>query len=434
MRSKIAAVIKREYLTRVKTKGFIIGTMLFPLLIGVIFGSYFIFGKLFQPSTKTFYIIDQTGVIYKDFTGSLPDTLKNGALQYEFREKQVALELEESATSEFQELVNNKEIDGYMIIPADVLESREIRFSARNVSDYEERIRFERIFSGIVANLRLENKGYPVKEIRHEMSQSRVSLKTRQITEEGEIEKSGLSSFVLTYLLTYIMFLMIMIYGQSLMRSVIEEKSQRITETIISSIKPVELMIGKLIGVCAVGVTQLSILGLFFMALVQWGEPLFLKLGVTEPGFVDFFRQIHFTPTIFFFLLFYFLMGFAFFACLYAAVGAMVNTEEEGTQYQMPIIFLVMIGYFMMFTIARNPDTSMALAISLIPPFTPIVMFTRIAVSDPIIPSGAFISIFTMVAAIGIMIWLVAKIYRVGILMYGKKPSLREVIKWLKYK
>jgi len=127
-------------------------------------------------------------------------------------------------------------------------------------------------------------------------------------------------------------------------------------------------------------------------------------------------------------------MGFAFFACLYAAVGAMVNTEEEGTQYQMPIIFLVMIGYFMMFTIARNPDTSMALAISLIPPFTPIVMFTRIAVSDPIIPSGAFISIFTMVAAIGIMIWLVAKIYRVGILMYGKKPSLREVIKWLKYK
>jgi len=434
MSPKIFSVIQREYLTRVKTKGFIIGTLLFPLIIVLVFGGIFIFGKIFQPSTKTYFVVDRTGVVFEEFTADVTDTLSNGDPRYLFVEHEADETDLDSKMDEFQTLVNEKTIAGYMVIPEDLIESRQIRYSARNVSDYEELGRFERSFSRIVANMRLEQKGYPAEEIRSEMSRGRVRLRTRQVTEAGEIEKSGLSSFVLTYLLTYIMFLMIMIYGQTLMRSVIEEKSQRITETIISSVKPAELMIGKLIGICLLGLTQMAVLGIFFMAVVQWGGPLFIKFGVSAPGFLDFFNQIQFTPTIFFFLLFFFLMGFAFFATLYAAVGAMVTTEDEGSQMQFPLIMLVMMGYFMMFTVARNPDTTMALIMSLIPPFTPILMFTRIAVSDPILPSGAILSIFTMIAAIALMMWLVAKIYRVGILMYGKKPNLKELIKWIKYK
>jgi ABC-2 type transport system permease protein len=133
-------------------------------------------------------------------------------------------------------------------------------------------------------------------------------------------------------------------------------------------------------------------------------------------------------------MLTFFLLGFVFFSGLFAAVGAMVNTEDEGQQYQLPLIFIILAGYFMMFTVARNPDTPRALWTALIPVFTPIVSFARVAVSDPVIPAGTFLSIFTLALSTVILIIIVAKIYRVGILMYGKKPSLKETLRWLKYK
>ncbi|HHS12904.1 MAG TPA: ABC transporter permease, partial [bacterium] len=123
-----------------------------------------------------------------------------------------------------------------------------------------------------------------------------------------------------------------------------------------------------------------------------------------------------------------------FFSGLFAGIGAMVNTEDEGQQYQMPIIFLILIGYFMMFAIARHPETPMAFWTSLIPVFTPMVMFARIAVSDPVLPSGTWISLGVMVLANFLLIRIITKVYRVGILMYGKKPSFREALKWIRYK
>jgi len=330
-------------------------------------------------------------------------------------------------------LVRTKEIDGYFVVPEDIIESRQVRYSARSVSNFDEQQDFARGLSRIVANFRLERKGFSPEEIRREMSLGYVRLVSSQVTDEGEIEKSGTSSFILTYFLTYLLFLLIMVYGQTLMRSVIEEKTQRITETIISSVKPIELMFGKLSGVCLLGLTQLAILGLFVLAAATYGEPVFIKFGVKTPQILNIIRQIEFTPAVFSFMLIYFLLGYVLYACLYAAIGAIVNTEDEGTQYQFPVIILVMLGYFMMFTVAQNPDTPRALWVSLIPFFTPIVMFARIAVSDPIIPSGAYISIVIMIVFILGILWLVSKIYRVGILMYGKKPSLKEAIKWIRY-
>jgi ABC-2 type transport system permease protein len=130
----------------------------------------------------------------------------------------------------------------------------------------------------------------------------------------------------------------------------------------------------------------------------------------------------------------FFLLGFAFFASMFAAVGAMVNTEDEGQQFQLPLIFMVLIGYFAMFGVIQSPETPTALWVSLIPLFTPMVMFARIVVTDPVLPSGAIPSLFIMAASVAGIIWLTAKIYRVGILMYGKKPSIKEAIKWVRYK
>ena len=434
MSKQILAIINREYATRAKTKGFIIGTILFPLILVLIFSGIFISGKFFQPSTRTYYIIDQSDLIYDEFVKFQSGTLDTGEPKYNFIRKHVTASDLDSTLESFQIRVRNKEINGYLFIPEDVVESKEVKYSARNVSDFEEQESFSRTLSWIVTNTKLEAKGYSSSDIRDVMNQGRVSLVSHQITDKGEIQKSGVSSYILTYILTYVMFLMTMIYGQITMRSVIEEKSQRITEGIVSSVKPMELMFGKILGVCGLGLTQLVIFGGFMLAAVTFAEPLFKSFGVTAPDFLNIIRQVHFTAPVFVFMIIYFILGFIFYASLYAALGAMVNSEDEGQQFQTPMIMLLVFAYFIMFTVARNPETTRALWASLIPPFTPLVMFARVSVSDPSLPSGAIISIFTMLGSTAFVIWLVAKIYRVGILMYGKKPSLKEALKWIRYK
>ena len=432
---KVFAVIGREFITRARTKGFLIGTLIMPLMLVLIFGGIFIFSMLFKPSTRTYYVVDQTGKIYDEFVRMMPDTLKNGQLKYQFIEQEVSgTEVDSTLLAEYQGLVRQKKIDAYMVIPEDIVDSKTVTYSARNVSDFEQQRDFQRALSRIVANIRLENKGLSPDEIRREMWLGNIKLVSRQVTKEGEVEKSGVSSFILTYFLTYIMLLMIMIYGQTMMRSVIEEKSQRITETIISSIKPIELMMGKIIGVCGLGLTQLILMGLLILAVVHFGESIFGGVGVNIPELIQIVKQIDFSPTVFGFMILFFLIGFIFYASLYAAIGAMVSTDDEGQQLQFPIIFLVLIGFFIMFSVAKNPETPMAFWVSLIPTFTPLVMFARVAVSDPILPSGAILSIFTMIGSTVLLIMLIAKIYRVGILMYGKKASFKEAIKWIRYK
>ncbi|MBC8184993.1 ABC transporter permease [candidate division KSB1 bacterium] len=434
MNKKIFAIISREFLTRVRTKGFIIGTLIFPLLICLMFGGIFIFQKLAQPSTKTFYIIDQSEQIFEDFSGMFTDTLSTGEPKYIFTEKKVATAELDSMLNKYQRMVWNKQIDGYFVIPENIVESKEVTYSAQNVSDYEEQRSFRWAFSRIIANMRLESIGLPAEKIREEMSKGNIRLVSRQVTEEGEIEKSGVSSFLLAYFLTYIMVLMIVIYGQTLMRSVIEEKSQRITETIISSVKPFELMMGKIVGICALGLIQLLVMGLFMFAVIQYGSSIFINFGATVPEFFQILSQINFSPTVFGFMILFFLMGFIFFSSLFAGIGAMVNTDDEGSQLMTPVIFTLFFGFMIMIALAKNPDSAAAFWMSFIPIFTPSVMFGRIAVSDPLLPSGTIMSIVVMLISLILLIKLIAKIYRVGILMYGKKPSIKEAIKWIKYK
>lgn len=434
MIKNLIAILEREYMTRARTKGFIIGTLIFPLILVLAFSGIFIFGKIFQPSTRTYYIVDQSGMVFEEFAKMQSGTLASGEPRYLFVRKDVFTDNMDEALQEFQAAVNRKEIDGYMIIPEDVVEKREVRYSARSVSDFEEQESFSRSLSWIVTNKLLEDKGWSAQEIRDEMSKGRVNLVSSQVTEKGEIEKSGISSFILTYILTYVMFLMIMIYGQILMRSVIEEKTQRITESIVSSVRPLELMFGKMLGVCGLGLTQLLVFGGFLLAAVTFAEPLLRQFGIQSSELSVILNQIHFTAPVFVFMVVFFLLGFVFYSGLYAALGAMVNSEDEGQQFQTPLIVFFILGYFIMFTVARNPDTVRAFWISLVPFFTPLVMFARIAVSDPILPSGTFLSIFVMILSTILLIWVVSKIYRVGILMYGKKPSFKEALKWIRYK
>lgn len=433
MRNKAFAVVKREYLTRIKTKGFIIGTLLLPFLMVLLFGGLFIFGAFFKPDTREFVIIDESKMVYNDFVSLLPDTLKNGEPKFRFKEYKLNGQDLQTVQKELVKQVLAKKINAYFIIPKDVTESRIVTYLGSNVSDFEEQESLERALSRVVGNLRLEQKGFPANIIREEMSQGRVNLQSIQVTEKGNVKKDGSSNFLLTYLLSYILFIFIMSYGQTVTRSVIEEKSQRITETIISSIRPIQLMMGKLVGICLVGVTQLLVIAGFIFAFTIYGDDLLQKAGVQVPNLLELIRNMHFSPVVFGFFFLFFLMGYLIYAAIFAAIGAMVNTEDEGQQFLFPVIILNILSFFVMFSVAKNPDTTAAFWASLVPFFTPVVMFARIAVSSPVLPSGAIISLFTTPLFIYLMLRTVAKIYRVGILMYGKKPSLKETWKWLKY-
>jgi len=432
---KMVAVIKREYLSRFKTKGFIIGTLIFPVILVLIFGGIFIFGTLFQPSTEATAVIDMNGTVYEKFVQLNADTLKNGVPKYSFTRVEATPETVDTVLAQLKHrLIADKTLDCILLIPEDVYESKQVEYMARTVSDFEEQQEFSSALSRIVTNKSLESMGLKSDEVRRAFAMGRVSVHTSQVTDKGTVEKSGVSGFILTYILTYVMLLLMMTYGQSVMRSVIEEKSHRITETIVSSIRPIELLIGKVVGVCGLGLTQLAIFGLFLLGGISIAEPLFTRFGVQSPELMQILQQVHFTPSVFAYMLVFFTLGYIFFSLIFAAVGAMVTSEEEGQQFQMPIIFLIMIGFFIMFTVAKNPETSQAFWTSLIPIFTPLVMFARIAASEPVLPSGTFLSMGIMVATIVLFTLVIAKIYRVGILMYGKKASLKEALKWIRYK
>jgi ABC-2 type transport system permease protein len=434
MSNKVFAVISREFITRVRTKGFIIGTLLMPLMFVLFIGGVFIFAIFFQPSTKTYDVVDQSGVVYNEFVSLLDDSLDSGQPKFVFNKIELRDGNLDSTLAFLQGLVNSKKIDGYLIFPQDILQSKTVQYAARNVSNFEEQRDISIALSKIVTNHKLAETGVSPDSIRKIFNNNRVELVSHQVTEEGSTEKSGASSFVLTYILVYMMFLMVMIYGQMVMRSVIEEKSQRISETIVSAVRPMELLVGKLIGICMLGITQLVIVGVIFLVVALYGEMIFSSFGVTSMDLLSVVNQIHFSLSIFAFMILFFIFGFIFYASIFAAVGAMVNTEEEGQQFQMPIIILLIFSFFIMFTVAQNPDTVKAYWISLVPFFTPVVMFARISVSDPVLPDGALLSIPVMIISTFLLLWVIAKIYRVGILMYGKKPSLKEAVKWIKYK
>ncbi len=434
MSNKVFAVISREFVTRVRTKGFIIGTLLLPLMFVLFIGGVFIFAIFFQPSTKTYDVVDLNGAVYDEFVSQLDDTLDSGKPKYVFNKTELKDGNIDSTLAYLQKLVNSKKIDGYLIFPKDIFESKKVQYAARNVSNFDEQRDISRALSKIVVNYKLTSAGVSPDSIRKIFYSGKVELVSHQVTEAGSTEKSGASSFVLTYILVYMMFLMVMIYGQMVMRSVIEEKSQRISETIVSAVRPMELLVGKLVGICLLGLTQLVIIGVIFLIVALYGEMIFSSFGITSLDLLEVVNKIHFSMSIFVFMILFFIFGFIFYASIFAAVGAMVNTEEEGQQFQMPIIILLIFSFFIMFTVAQNPDTVRAYWVSLVPFFTPVVMFARISVSDPVLPDGALLSVVVMAVSTFLLLWVVSKIYRVGILMYGKKPSLKEALKWIKYK
>lgn len=417
--NKLFIIIRREYLTRVKSKGFIIGTLLTPLLlVALLLLPSFLIGRGARTDFRVI-ILDQTGDIF------LYERARELLLteNVPFERFQVSREVKEQTQLEARKQELNREIsedrlDAYVVIPASVLDEGKIAYHAKNVSDFIITMRVEDAFNSAVIERRMLRSGLNPERI-GELSRRII---VEKFNERGEGE--GRWKLITALVLMGLLCLGIFGYGTHVMSAVIEEKRSRIVEVLMSSVSPFPLMLGKLIGVGLVGLTQYTVWAICAVILSS--------LSAAQLSAFGSFQLPHISASLMFFFVIYFLLGFFLYATLYALVGGIVSNEDDGQQAQIPLLMLILLGPLASSFVWRQPDSVIATAVSLFPFFSPFAMFLRIAVQPP--PMWQIVlSIVLMILAILGATWLAAKFYRVGLLMYGKRPTLPEMAKWLKY-
>lgn len=420
---KVFYIIKREYLQRVRSKLFLVGTILTPLLfIGIIFMSVK-FATMKTNEHRTVALVDESGRVADAFVKAFQSKKANEKSQYNFEIVPVKGPVEPIETALSKRVLARK-LDAYLVFSGAVLTDGKAEFHALNVSDFTERTVLTSTLTNVITGIRLRDQGLDPDKI--DSLTKRADITALKVSESGDHEDRG-QSFGLTYVLVMILYITILAYGVTVMRSVIEEKTSRVVEVMLSSVRPAQLMAGKIIGVSLVALTQYVIWAVSAALISAYGLG---AVAAMAPNAANMIPKIPISMMVYFVL--YFILGFLLFATMYAAIGAMVNNDQEAQQVQMPVTMLIIVPILMMGMVIRAPDSSTSVILSLVPFFSPILMFMRITVqTPPFIQIAA--SIVFLVVAIALLVWLTAKIYRVGILMYGKRPTLPELVRWLKY-
>ena len=431
----LGLIIEREYLNKVTNKSFILATFLTPLII---VGFSLLIGYLTSvnnDAVKNISVVDQTGY----FTSSLTDS---DDLNFHFIND---FNLEEA------KLISKTKSDyGLLFIPYyDDLNqiADSIMFISEDAPSISIISRIEGKIERLLTNRNFEMVGLDLDKI----NKSKININLYQESFEGEetTKMDGIIKLIFGMILGMLLYIFIFAYGSMIMMSVIEEKTSRIVEIMISSVKPFQLMMGKILGTSLAGLTQFlvwTILIVMFSYLMtaifgietstQNSELLLSSSGnmSMNPEVLDMISAFIDLPltNIFVAFLLYFIGGYLLYASLFAAIGAAVDNQTDAQQFVMPItIILVLALYVGIFTVPEDPNGTVAIIFSYIPFTSPVVMLMRIPNGVPIYEQ--IISIIILYLTFTLCIWIAAKIYRVGILMYGKKPSYKELIKWLKY-
>ncbi|MFP4081806.1 MAG: ABC transporter permease [Candidatus Aminicenantes bacterium] len=422
---KILSVIKREYIQIVRTKGFIIGTILGPVLMASFIVIPIVVSLVSVGQQERIGVIDLSGKVYPGLVKKLDHKLKDGRSRY-LMERYRPSGDPEDLRRRLNQRVLDGELGAYIFVPENISEGGEAEYVSRHVSDFDKLKDINEALNSVVIERRLRQEGLDPLKIASYIR--RVRLKTIKVTKKGEEEETG-GTFIISYLLVIILYMTLFFYGAIIMRGVIEEKTSRVVEIVLSSLKPFQLMIGKILGIAAVGFTQYSIWALFGFAAFRFSKPLASSFLPAASEF-----KLPSVPAyIFVYFVLFFILGYFLYGTVYAAVGSMVNSEKEAQQLLFPVTMFLVVPILLMMLVMRAPNSGLSVVLSMIPFFAPILMLLRICVLlPPFVQVGS--SIVLMVLAILLMIWLTAKIYRVGILMYGKRPSLPEIVKWIRYR
>jgi ABC-2 type transport system permease protein len=435
---KLKLIIKREFLAKVKNKSFIILTILSPLLMVGLFALIFFLNEKNSEDIRTIAFVDESELLNSVFTDS--EAAKYIDL--------TALGIDEARKQ------TEKSYYGVLYIPkTDSLAtlSKGIAFYSADTPSLSLLNEIENKLEKKIRDLKIEQLNFDVEKIK--ATETDVEI----VTENFSGEKSSKIGSILRMFagggFGYLIFMFIIIYGTSVMRSVIEEKTSRIIEVIISSVKPFDLMLGKILGNALAGILQfiiwmisfgflMYISSLFFggdsatsaTALSQMDPEMAHQLQQASMSNIQIaFMEVKNLPilTMFFSFIIYFLGGYLIYSSIYAAIGAAVDSETDTQQFMMPVLMPLVIAIYVGFSVIENPHGPIAVGFSLFPLTSPIVMLMRIPFGVPWwqIITSMFLLIITFIG----IVWFAAKIYRVGILMYGKKPSYKELYKWLKY-
>ena len=431
-------IIKREYLTKVKNKSFIVMTFVSPLIMVALIAVVAYLSQLSNDKDRSISVLDETGVLSEVFVSTEHTTYT--ILTTESLE--TAKELVKS-NEDFGLLYIEKSIDLTNVLPKVKFYSDESP-SLSIMSSLEEKIEKK------LSDTRLFNDGVDIEKI--EASKSNITIAQETFTGEKTSKIDSYLKLAFGGAAGYLLFMFIIIYGNMIMRSVIEEKTSRIIEIIISSVKPIQLMMGKIIGTSLAGITQFTIwviLGgiltlvlsaIFGISLSELQSPQqdIINEAMKNPeiaqevqlGLQSFFNLPIGNLVIAF--LFFFIGGYFLYSSLYAAVGAAVDNETDTQQFMMPILMpLILAVYVGIFTVIEDPHGTVSTVFSFIPFTSPVVMLMRIPFGVPIWQQ--VLSFLILVGTFVFTVWFAAKIYRVGILMYGKKPTYKELFKWIKY-
>ena len=328
----------------------------------------------------------------------------------------------EEVKRSLNERVKKDELDGYLVIPPDVLTTGAAEFYARNTGDLFTNGQIADRLTKAVREQRMVERHINPADMR-EITQP-VKVKTKKVGEGREEAEDTGQGFYLVFGVGFVIYLTILMYGQVILGAVIEEKETRIAEILFSSIRSFPLMMGKLIGVSLVALTQFAIWGLMFAAFALYGVAKLAEQGMAIP-------LPHVPASVFAYLVLFFLLGYFIYATIYALVGSMVTTTQEGGQLAMPIILILVLGFYMAFPVIRSPNSPFAFWVSMVPFFAPITMLVRIVTQTPPFWQIA-LSLAIGFSTVVLLLWLAARVYRVGMLMYGKRATIPEVLKWIR--
>ena len=446
---KFLAVVKHEYKKIVLKWSFIIATLLFPLIAA---GFAVVPALIFsiKGEATRIVIVDESEKIaarikknlsnekvnekieavqkpsVDDLTASQSDRMKKMSRQlgesFIFVDYAQTGKSPEQIRRELKDEVTEDKIDAYLIVPPDyAAPNANYEFSSRKSGDTLANETLRDAVNAAVRSQRLADANINEKQLENLSGDVRLSIK--KVDEKGD-EKDNDGVFIAAFIVGLMIYLSLLIYGQQILAAVVEEKETRIAEILFSSAKPFELMMGKLVGVGLAGFTQLGIWLFSLLILIGVGAAAYSAAALNVP-------LPDISPLIIIYFFVFFLLGFFIYATIYALIGSMVTTVQEGGQFAMfPVIFLI-IGFYLSFAVIRDPNSQLSFWSSIAPFFAPIVMPVRILSETPPFWQIA-LSVSINFVTILFLVWLAARVYRVGMLMYGKRATIPEVWKWIR--
>jgi ABC-2 type transport system permease protein len=421
---KLWVIAKREYFERVRTKWFFIATFFGPVL----FGALMILPPLMAGRSKAsesmgnIYILDATGT---DLGNRIAGALGGVGDASTTRVMTVPAAEMAPAESLATDSVRARAARGYLVIDSSTIAGTGARYAGTNASTIADMNELARVAREQLLVMRFENAGMDPLEA-SSIARTRLRLETERLTSTGR-GGSGRVNIMFAFVVAFLLYMTIFLYGQNVLRGVMEEKQTRVAEVVFASVRPMTLLGGKVLGVGAVGLSQLVLWVVSGVALYKIREPVLARFGVESTSFP--MPDISFGMLLL--LLLFFVLGYVFYAALFAAVGAMVNSEQEAQQAQLPVILMLVSSVMMIQAIVTRPDGTLSRVMSLLPFSSSIVMPLRMSV----VAVSAFdiaLSIGLLAAACWAVVWLAGRIYRVGMLMYGKRPTMRELGRWVR--